>query len=87
MNKAGTKVTVKTVGKAKVTLTSYKNKKTAKKGKKAGKIKKYPTVTANKKGKAVIKLKKKLKIKQAVKVTVTKKGYKNKTVIKVKTKK
>lgn len=87
VNKAGTKVTVKTVAKAKVTLTSYKNKKTARKGKKAGKIKKYPTVTANKKGKAVIKLKKKLKIKQAVKVTVTRKGYKNKTVIKVKTKK
>ena len=86
LNKKGTQVTVKTLKNAKVSLKAYKTKKTATKNKKAGLIKKYPAKKANKKGKVVIKLKKKLKKKQAVRVTVTKTGYKQNTVIKVKTK-
>lgn len=84
INKKGNKITVQTLSKAKVSVTVYRNKKTAGKGKKKGLIRKYPVYQTNKKGKVVIRLKKKLKKKQAVRVTVTKKGYSGKTVVKVK---
>ena len=82
-NKSWSKLTVKTVAKAKITAVTYKNKKTASKGKKTGRINKYAVVRTNKKGRIVIKLKKKLRKHQAVRITVVKKGYKNKTVIRV----
>ena len=84
LHKKGDRIMVKSLPKAKITTVIYKNKKTALKGKKAGRLKKYGVVKANKKGKVTIRLKKKLKKKQAVRVTAVKKPYKQKTVVKVK---
>ena len=84
VHKKGDRVTVQSLPKAKITTVVYKNKKTALKGKKAGRLQKYGVVKANKKGKITIRLKKKLKKKQAVRVTAVKKPYKQKTVVKVK---
>lgn len=84
LHKKGDRVTVKSLPKAKITTVVYKNKKTALKGKKAGRLQKYAVVKTNKKGKITIKLKKKLKKKQAVRVTAVKKPYRQKTVVKVK---
>lgn len=84
VHKKGDRVTVQSLPKAKITTVVYKNKKTALKGKKAGRLQKYGVVKANKKGRITIRLKKKLKKKQAVRVTAVKKPYKQKTVVKVK---
>ena len=84
LHKNGSKITVQSLPKAKITTVVYKNKKTAQKGKKAGRIRKYAVVKTNKKGKLTIRLKKKLKKKQAVRITAVKKPYRQKTVVKVK---
>lgn len=84
LHKNGSKITVQSLPKAKITTVVYKNKKTAQKGKKAGRIRKYAVVKTNKKGKLTIRLKKKMKKKQAVRITAVKKPYRQKTVVKVK---
>jgi len=85
INKKRTKVTVKTIKKAAITVKVYKTKKLAKANKKKGRIRTYKVkASKNKKGKVVIKLRKKLKKNQAVRVIVTKSGYKSKTVVKKK---